>query len=147
MDPNNAAYLALRNHPETTIRPISSDMRSPGADNEQQSPRAMEENLFKQVSVLRIGQIWSVLRIGDQLQTSVAIVVLTSTLQQPQAMAGFGQQETKYSAQQGFHQVIHFDFTLETHICSKQAIERSMIGVGHFSKTSMLCRTMCQSFS
>ena len=59
MDPNNAAYLALRNHPETTIRPISSDMRSPGADNEQQSPRAMEENLFKQVSVLRIGQIWS----------------------------------------------------------------------------------------
>jgi len=70
MDPNNAAYLALRNHPETTIRPISSEMRSPGAENEQQSPRAMEENLFKQ---------------------------------QPQAMAGFGQ-ETKYSAQQGFHQ-------------------------------------------
>ena len=51
MDPNNAAYLALRNHPETTIRPINSsgDMRSPTGDTEH-SPRNMEENIFKQVS-------------------------------------------------------------------------------------------------
>ena len=52
MDPNNAAYLALRNHPETTIRPINSgagEMRT--EDNNEQSPRNMEENIFKQVSI------------------------------------------------------------------------------------------------
>ena len=52
MDPNNAAYLALRNHPETTIRPIGSgsgEMRSPGNENEH-SPRNMDENIFKQVT-------------------------------------------------------------------------------------------------
>ena len=50
MDPNNAAYLALRNHPETTIRPINSsgEMRSPTAETEH-SPRNMEDNIFKQV--------------------------------------------------------------------------------------------------
>ena len=51
IDPNNAAYLALRNHPETTIRPINSGqegMRTEGPDNDQ-SPRSLEENLFKQV--------------------------------------------------------------------------------------------------
>ena len=52
MDPNNAAYLALRNHPETTIRPIntSGEMRSPNAETEH-SPRNMEDNIFKQVGV------------------------------------------------------------------------------------------------
>ena len=47
------AYLALRNHPETTIRPINSsgELRSPGqqGEQEQEPSRAMEENLFKQV--------------------------------------------------------------------------------------------------
>ena len=47
VDPNNAAYLALRNHPETTIRPVESEMRSP--ENEE-SPRNMDENIFKQVN-------------------------------------------------------------------------------------------------
>ena len=54
MDPNNAAYLALRNHPETTIRPIGSgsgEMRSPGNENSEQSPRNMDENIFKQVTL------------------------------------------------------------------------------------------------
>ena len=46
MDPNNAAYLALRNHPETTIRPVP-EIRSP-TENEE-SPRNLEENIFKQV--------------------------------------------------------------------------------------------------
>ena len=46
LDPNNAAYLALRNHPETTIRPVDAEMRSP--ENEE-SPRNLEENIFKQV--------------------------------------------------------------------------------------------------
>ena len=56
MDPNNAAYLALRNHPETTIRPISSggEMRSPGNETSDQSPRNMEENLFKQVGTAHL---------------------------------------------------------------------------------------------
>ena len=46
LDPNNAAYLALRNHPETTIRPVP-EIRSP-TENEE-SPRNLEENIFKQV--------------------------------------------------------------------------------------------------
>ena len=45
LDPNNAAYLALRNHPETTIRPVNSEMRS---ENEEAS-RNLEDNIFKQV--------------------------------------------------------------------------------------------------
>ena len=36
-------------------------------------------------------------------------IILTLISQQPQAMAGFGQ-ETKYSAQQGFHQVKNTSF-------------------------------------
>ena len=60
MDPNNAAYLALRNHPETTIRPINStgDMRSPTADTEH-SPRNMEDNIFKQVSRSTLSSVLS----------------------------------------------------------------------------------------
>ena len=68
MDPNNAAYLALRNHPETTIRPIGSGgpgsevMRSPGAQETQgaeASPRTMEDNIFKQVSRMGLlGGAW-----------------------------------------------------------------------------------------
>ena len=41
MDPNNAAYLALRNHPETTIRPIASENEESDRHN---------ENMFKQAS-------------------------------------------------------------------------------------------------
>ena len=52
LDPNNAAYLALRNHPETTIRAVN-DMRS-----ENESPRNnMEENIFKQVNQLSTNAI------------------------------------------------------------------------------------------
>lgn len=66
MDPNNAAYLALRNHPETTIRPIGSGgpsevMRSPGAQETgaEASPRTMEDNIFKQVSRMGLlGGAW-----------------------------------------------------------------------------------------
>ena len=93
MDPNNAAYLALRNHPETTIRPINStgDMRSPTADTEH-SPRNMEDNIFKQVSRSTL--------------SSLCLVTRTDlTLQPQQGMVGFGGiAETKYSAQQGFTQ-------------------------------------------
>ena len=49
LDPNNAAYLALRNHPETTIRAVN-QMRS---ENEE-SPRNMEENIFKQVGEIQL---------------------------------------------------------------------------------------------
>jgi hypothetical protein len=48
LDPNTAAYQALRNHPETTIRPVAPDMRSPHMDSEH-SPRNMEDSIFKQV--------------------------------------------------------------------------------------------------
>ena len=63
MDPNNAAYLALCNHPETTIRPIPGEMRSPGTQEtgtEAGSPRTgMEDNIFKQVSRMGLlGGAW-----------------------------------------------------------------------------------------
>jgi hypothetical protein len=48
LDPNTAAYQALRNHPETTIRPVAPDMRSPHMDSDH-SPRNMEDSIFKQV--------------------------------------------------------------------------------------------------
>jgi hypothetical protein len=48
LDPNTAAYQALRNHPETTIRPVAPDMRSAHMDSEH-SPRNMEDSIFKQV--------------------------------------------------------------------------------------------------
>jgi hypothetical protein len=48
LDPNTAAYQALRNHPETTIRPVAPDMRSPHMENDH-SPRNMEDSIFKQV--------------------------------------------------------------------------------------------------
>ena len=60
MDPNNAAYLALRNHPETTIRPIGSGapgsevMRSPGctvyfSDEVCQDPSVQSKTPLKMV--------------------------------------------------------------------------------------------------
>ena len=54
MDPNNAAYLALRNHPETTIRPISSggqEQPGPGQATEHSPGAAAQDNIFKQVRV------------------------------------------------------------------------------------------------
>ena len=49
LDPNTAAYQALRNHPETTIRPVVPEMRSPHMETDH-SPRNMEESIFKQVT-------------------------------------------------------------------------------------------------
>jgi hypothetical protein len=50
LDPNTAAYQQLRNHPETTIRPVAPDMRSPNMDSDH-SPRNMEDSIFKQVNL------------------------------------------------------------------------------------------------
>ena len=51
MDPNNAAYLALRNHPETTIRPIAGEGGEEGG-HETRHHTAGENNIFKQVNFI-----------------------------------------------------------------------------------------------
>jgi hypothetical protein len=52
MDPNNAAYLALRNHPETTIRPIAAENEESAAAVAEVTRHHADENLFKQVKRL-----------------------------------------------------------------------------------------------
>lgn len=51
MDPNNAAYLALRNHPETTIRPIAGEGgEEEGHETRHHTAAVGENNIFKQVN-------------------------------------------------------------------------------------------------